>query len=393
MRVEGNLPVECDVDILDGLSCVISSKEFDGAVQALKHTIAPLLTSIQHGLDAHASSKVIMDDLERITVLLSNTKCRGMRDQHPVVAVFTDLWPVLTQVMHAHPTEIVCEKVCRCYKHFMRNTAIFSLPMMESMASHVVQLFQIKQYACFLYVASISIATIGESGCDMTNDHAVACGSLLVGHLKQTMSNMFQGMSNTFFTRHRSLAEFENNPDVVEEYFYLMARVLLVLPTLFVNYPEAGHVIDAGIIGLRLKHREAQKGILLFFERLVQSPRELSKLVSCDDALEKSKHLLVRCMPSLVGALLESLSGQIPAYALDESYGCISDVLWTLKQLCPAEFNACLETCLGNLPLAAQEEAHTMSFSQSLLEAPHQRSFSKILSAFENKCRRRIQRN
>ena len=42
--------------------------------------------------------------------------------------------------------------------------------------------------------------------------------------------------------------------------------------------------------------------------------------------------------PSLINTLLIMLSGHMPAYALDESNGCIADVLWYLRKRLLTEF-------------------------------------------------------
>ena len=48
--------------------------------------------------------------------------------------------------------------------------------------------------------------------------------------------------------------------------------------------------------------------------------------------------LVNKYAPSLVNTLLIMLSGHMPAYALDESNGCIADVLWYLRKRLLTEF-------------------------------------------------------
>ena len=52
--------------------------------------------------------------------------------------------------------------------------------------------------------------------------------------------------------------------------------------------------------------------------------------------------LVNKYAPALVNTLLIMLSGHMPAYALDESNGCISDVLWYLRKRLLAEFRVCI---------------------------------------------------
>ena len=112
-----------------------------------------------------------------------------------------------------------------------------------------------------------------------------------------------------------------------------------------------------------LKHREAQKGILQFFERFVQlvsfwaadSPLAMSEwlyISSCSGFVivgerfysfyfchfSDTSALVNKYAPSLINKLLIMLSGHMPAYALDESNGCIADVLWYLRKRLLTEF-------------------------------------------------------
>ncbi len=47
--------------------------------------------------------------------------------------------------------------------------------------------------------------------------------------------NMVWGMSNIFFTRMPSVEHFEQKPDIVEEYFFFMGKVLQCCPAPFVT--------------------------------------------------------------------------------------------------------------------------------------------------------------
>ena len=343
IRNASQLPVGCDIDILEGLCHVMGGMDVDTAIEALNHITGPIMSTLQHGMEHMVSSKLIMDDLDRLTILLSQATALRITDRHPSVEMFVAIWPTLQRVMSVYPKEIVCEKVCRCFKHMLKNAKLHAMPLMANMTYTFGEEFRTKQLACFLYAASNCIATIGDCcELDKDSDAHVIIGDTSVGELKQATTNMFHMMSSSFFERHTSLHEFEQNPDVVEEYFYLMARVLHVIPHVFLVFSEAMHVISAAVIGLQLKHREAQKGILLFFERLVGTPLALSRAgetVETSPALQQAQEIIRETLFPLTSSLLASLSGQIPAYALDESYGSISDVLWSLKQLYPEDFN------------------------------------------------------
>ena len=136
-------------------------------------------------------------------------------------------------------------------------------------------------------------------------------GDVDISTVHDCLYNMVWGMSTIFFNRMPSLEHFEQKPDIVEEYFFFMGKVLQCCPAQFVTpINSAGahavlegidykllqlpkyeisimYFLSAGISGLVLKHREAQKGILQFFERFVQlvsfwaadSPLAMSELL------------------------------------------------------------------------------------------------------------------
>jgi hypothetical protein len=58
-------------------------------------------------------------------------------------------------------------------------------------------------------------------------------------------------------------------PDLVEEYFYLIARFAIHCPdALLSTQPLPDEVVSLGLLGLQLQHREAHKGILHCLEEV-----------------------------------------------------------------------------------------------------------------------------
>ena len=199
------------------------------------------------------------------------------------------------------------------------------------------------------------------------------------------------------------------------------------------NYKR--ELIPAAISGLVLKHREAQKGILQFFERFVQlvsywaadsplaiSERDFLFFVHYQCTLSPwyfsdTLALVNKYAPPLVNTLLIMLSGHMPAYALDESNGCISDVLWYLRKRLLSEFRVCsiyiildfkrdfgfmftylhllsqnwIVQLLPNLSQDAQAIAKQHDLVNRLTEdSATQKSFASILDRFAASCRRSI---
>lgn len=352
LRANGGLPIKSEVDILSGLSHILSEMDISNCQNALEHLIEPITTLIAQNISQHSKEKEILDHLDRITALLRNTQCRrsaiSAETQHPVLAVFLKLLPTFQHILTAYPSENICEKVCRCYKHVMRNTQDSFFPFLEAMAAHVTHEFQTKPFASFIYVASICMSIYGES---MPASYTDASGQLMIGSMnvhdmKVILLKLYSEISTCFFLKCNSLQTFEEFPDLVEEFYYFSARFIQTLPEEFLSFSESINLLQAAVSGLSLRHREAQKGILLFFERFVEMPKQMHELCSsplagpdCVRLTGVCQELLLKCMPSLVHAIFVSLSGAIPAYAIDENYGSIADVLWRLKKLYPNDFS------------------------------------------------------
>ena len=140
-------------------------------------------------------------------------------------------------------------------------------------------------------------------------------------------------MSSTFFENIRALKDFEQHPDVVEEYFYLVSKALQFAPSPFLKQHQSSMaIVGAGITGLQLRHRDALKGIMFFFERLIYLPS--SKSIEADSSAselkEYNEQLIQYSSPILINALLSSLSGLSNRFAFDENNGCLVDLLWSI---------------------------------------------------------------
>jgi transportin-3 len=405
LRETGSLTLSCDLDILEGLCSIVSRLPLSDAKQTLQLLLEPIVNSLLLNADKSSGAvKLVMDDIERITILMSKTSFTEIDYvtrtdlSHPVVDLFLAISPFLGQILQRFPSESIAEKVCRCYKHCLNNVSLCSIPLLESLLGHVLEQYQLHSYSCYLYVCSIAVKIFGESiqlihrhrlhahshssaGAGgpvafsslqelIAEDPTVLYQGYTIGQVKATLRAMFTHVVEIFFTRHSSLTEFEEHPDIVEEFFYLMARLLQVAPIVFLDSPLSNTVLSAAIVGLNLNHREAQKGILLFVQRLVETPHCLrheppSPVIELIRG--KSQQLLVEVMAFLVNQLLLGLSGQIPSYALDESHGSISDVLWGLRLFSPPDFQvSSLSLFHPSLPLGLSRNC---SVDSSLLGA------------------------
>jgi hypothetical protein len=317
MRASQSLPNDCDMLLLEGLCESISRLPKELQLDSLKKIAEPIAQSLMCSLQtASPAVAAIAGDIDRLTTTFRYISMDGKE----LVSLFTQVQPILTQVLNSFVgNDYIGEKVCRFYKHSMRSCRVAFLPLLKPMMSHLAEEFNRNPIAAFLYAGSICVS-------DYSREEG--------GSNVPAIYDMLWKMSSKFFAEMVSLQQFEQRPDVVEEYFYLMARALQYCPSPMLDSPqEARTLIQAGITGLQLRHSDAQKGILLFFERLVlllgkeQGPRK-----------EEVQSLVTICGPSLVSTIFAMLVGIIPIHTLDENHGCIGDVLWSLRTQLPELF-------------------------------------------------------
>ena len=348
------LSLDSELLLLEAISAVLSQMPVAEAENGFKMVLMPIVHSLnellQNATSQTVDSKQLTPHVDRITVLFQYFRTQSSF----VTEAFISVLPLFQRLLELCPTERVSEKCCRCYKHALRNLGKQFVPYLGAMTGHLADQFARTPFSAFLYGCSTCISNFSllDNG----------------AHI-EVLYQMIWKVSASFFHIFPTIAHFEQQPDVVEEYFFLMAKALQYCPAPFIKSPqEATTVLRAGIQGLALKHREAQKGILLFFERFVQlstfwpdEPRASQSGIGTHSASSGSaavattnplnlaaRELVKQVAPALMGAICVLLSGETPAYALDESNGCISDVMWYLKKRFKDEFQVSFDAILTN---------------------------------------------
>jgi hypothetical protein len=223
----------------------------------------------------------------------------------------------LDSVLRAHPTEGISEKICRCYRFAIKHYTVMVGNELSVIIGWIVKQFTFYPVSSFLYAAATIVSTY----------------SLLANHsFVDRIYDMIWQLSTVFFAQYSSLEHFQQKPDVVEEYYYVLAKLLQYIPFPYIqSHPRTETIFTAALTGLAINHREAQKGILLYLERYLQMAKFWPS-----GSIEGQQAIQVviqdRTAGRIVKGLMVLLSGRVSAYAIDESNGCIADVLWLLKK-------------------------------------------------------------
>eukprot|EP00752_Nemacystus_decipiens_P010447 g9307.t1 len=167
-RAEHRINVKDELELLEGLSYVISTLPPDPAAAAIRRLVQPMATGLQRdGVDG-GDAKLAQQELDRLTVVVSHARpAMQVGREHPVAMVVRDLWPVL-QALSAKQQSSgqVFEKLCRFFKHAMRTCTEHFEPLLQPLIAHLVGTFNVVPHSSCLYCGSICVTEFGRRGPD-----------------------------------------------------------------------------------------------------------------------------------------------------------------------------------------------------------------------------------
>jgi len=335
-RDAANVQLVDELQVLEGVCKVLShgarrqggEVDFDTFAASLGTIMGPVGMALAALLapDSGANAKQVMAEIERITAVVryADPPPAPAGRQHLVVELMVQSAPLLESAALRFPRDVnIAEKICRCYKHALRSCGAAFAPLLEGLVKALLRNFEGSFMSPYLYAASICITEFGQDG--------------TYGQLLFYMTNE---LSNTAFRRFQTLDDFTGHPDVVEEYFYLVGRAVSHCPQDLVRSPLLKSVFQCAYVGMRVQHREAHKGILVFLENALSlgmdmdgpNARRADLIPTC---LEPLQAVIVSEGPAVVGAVAQALLGDLPSYSLDAGSGSLAGILWKLNYLCP----------------------------------------------------------
>lgn len=327
-EVCGKIELGNELEILDGLCKGIEENQVPNY---LSQIIQPIGSRLQAALQNSPSSKEVLNELDRLTVAI---RCMHM---HPttLLEVLQSSWPLLEAAGQKYANEaVVAEKLCRLHKHSIRKCGVgFYEPLLPNLMTMIVTFFQSSHQAPYLYLASVV-------GTEFPQHPAV--------------SNMLTAMCQTAFGFLKNLDDFSNNPDVVEELFYCMGRIIKGWPALLTNNGGStggdgdllllSSLVQCALVAVEVDHRDANRGTLNFLQHLVMYTVEQRQ---SNIAVVR---LLLQNGLELVRKLVRALMGELPVYCLDGPKGSISGILYHLNRLSSNDFQQWLASALEFVP-------------------------------------------
>lgn len=310
-RVGDNVSMQFScLNLLEGLMNAISDFDDAQAETLFRSTLQSQLPKVQDAIE-NRNYNLLSKSLDRISIIYKHF----LRKSTFVHITFQEIFPVLKKCIEVFSTENCCEKVCRVYKFAIKASGVHFQNVLHSFLNILYEQFNFIPVSAFLYAASICVASFAR---------------LENGKYDSILYQFLWEVSRIFFLRIGSVNDYQPVAELVEEYYYLVGKYLQYSPSSFISSKNESATIftAATSIVLVLNHREAQKGILVFYQRFVNIPRFWPE---SNPRHGEARAVVTSMAPAILSALLTLLAGKAPIYAIDEKDGCVVDVLWDLR--------------------------------------------------------------
>ena len=368
---EQRLQLYDELQVLEGACRAISRQIQDTRQDGsgfINRLTQPIASRLSHAVgDASTSPRRLIPEIERLTVVVQYLVLPvEPPNPHPMVELVQSCWSYLDAATARFPGDnMLAEKICRLHKHSLRSFGAKTYaPMLDALIQQIVQSFERSRQSPFLYAASICIT-------EYSQDAAYT----------QKLYDMVATLSSAVFRFLRNLQDLTNHPDIAEEFFYLMGRMMRYCPDPVVLSTLLQSLVQCAVVGMQLVHQGANKGTLQFLEDMISyglSLREMNK-PDCQEALER---VLSQEGQKIVLNLARALTGDLPAYNERQ----IPETLWKLNLLCPRLLSQWLAAAFhgdDNIPERAK-----VDFMAALDTGLARDEFTLAVRAFQAACQR-----
>ena len=388
------LDIKNELAVLEGVCKAISNKlrshsslthdVINGYISHLTHPIVANLRVLASP-EYSSSPKQLSNEICRLTVLIQHLRIPRSSHQHSdipsrtdfILGVMRETWHMLEAISQKYPRDfILSEKLCRLHKHAMRECGSGPYTaLLDPLIQQIVTNFSKSLSSPYLYLASVCISEYGR-----------------IPTHSQQMFTMVLNLSSSVFETLRTIDDFVANPDVIEEFFYMASRMINICPGPLVQSNLINSLLQCSAIGMKLSHRDANKGILNFLEATVSYSLELRSNPDVDKDDEANMAALERAIvadgQALVINLAQALLGELPVSRLDSGSGSVAGVLFNLNRLCPDLLIQWIEPPLKSAPDHAKA-----SFFGTLHNQVTRDEFNSSVRKFTSVCERSRKRH
>lgn len=270
---------------------------------------------------------------------------------HPCMTAMYDIWPIISEVMNKYQAEgRAMERVCRCIRYAIRAIGKQAAPLLEPLVKQMVEMYATHHHSCFLYLGSVLVDEFANASDQCTRG----------------LLDMMEAFIQPTFTRLQMENGLKNNPDTVDDFFRLCARLLQRCPIPFLQSPIVTPIIQCALLACTLDHKDANLSVMRFFYSLLSCGRQQQNHHSHSnsnnnntnndnnsavDTLNAQKRQLVRQIVQEHGqSLTVNLTHAAVYYLHSYMLSDVADVLLEMKDIDAQQLNENLRSALESLP-------------------------------------------
>ncbi|XP_074655394.1 transportin-3-like isoform X2 [Tubulanus polymorphus] len=283
--------------------------------------------------------------LDRLAAIFRNSNVTVMNgQQHPCKIVVEEVWPVLSMTCDKYQDDVrIIERCCRCIRFAVRCVGKASASLLTPLVTQMVNLYQVHQHSCFLYLGSILVDEYGmEKGCI------------------QGLIDMLQAFCGPTFKLLEEQHGLRNHPDTVDDLFRLCTRFVQRNPVPFLQSDMMKSILCCAIAACSLDHRDANAAVMKFHIEFIKASRVNEDHENFAVRREATLKLLQEHGQALMTSLLNSSVFCLPSYMIVD----IADVVFELMQVDRSSVCIWLEHALKSLPTQSSGGSVTATHKQ-----------------------------
>ena len=229
------LKLKDEVFVIEGMSSIVSKLPPAEASKGLERLLSPMALDLRGAIDAK-NAELVIRSLEHMVAVFKNAKLNqsphstnsrdkqmlsatntgiSINTEHPVLLLMKGVWHLFEEIIvKFYENEQVMEKLCRVYKHSVRNAKNNFFPLLEKLLEQMVEVFSKCPISSFLYTCSICVGEFGSPSIPYNTFE-----------VRLRVFQTYRALNECMCRHLASIESFANNPCLVEDYFNLSNRV------------------------------------------------------------------------------------------------------------------------------------------------------------------------
>lgn len=366
------IQTESAIGLLKGISIIIGRLPPDQLTPAMQelcgfqvNALSQLITGDDDGLGMKKDRHDPVFWVDRLASIYRHVNPTVISTEvNPCVFVIVSNWSVLSRAMECYKNDSkIMERIVRCIRYAIRCVGKQAMPILEPLVKQIIIIYSGHNHSCLLYLGSI---LVDEFACEPS--------------CIQGLLNMLQAFIEPTFEVLQVENGLKNHPDMVDDFFRLVARFIQRSPFQLLQSPLVTPIIQCGLLACTLDHRDANLSVMRFFCSLLSYGRhdranELRSIVHS---------ILMQHGEALIMNLLYASVFCLHSYMLSD----VADVFVEIKQLNPLQLEGYVQKAVDALPKKNSGGCITVTneqmieFVMNIVKSETPRAVSQALQEF-----------